>query len=132
MFKFNETDPAYVLLRYYDLGLNNNTSGPDKCNSVATIVADKINLIGTNSKGHYSVTDRKDLITDEEMQKIIETAHQLPYGDKLIEFLDIFRKAFLNHTHSHYLLPPIPDPSTIPQLEGYNLDTMLSDTVRIN
>lgn len=131
-FKFNNTDPAYILLRYYDLGLNNSTKKEDKCNSVANIVADKINLIGTNSKHHYRVTDTDKLITDEEMKKIIETAHQLPYGDKLVEFLDIFRKAFLNHTHSHYLLPPIQDPSTIPQLEGFELKTMLSDTVRIN
>lgn len=131
-FKFNVTDPAYILLRYYDLSLGRSGIRSNKCNSVATVVADKINLIGTNSKDHYSVTDRNDLITDDEMKKIIETAHQLPYGDKLIEFLDIFRKAFLNHTHSHYLLAPIPDPETIPQLEGYNLKTMLSDTVRIN
>ena len=131
-FKFNVTDPAYVLLRYYDMNLDTSYEKRNKCNSVATIVADKINLIGTNSKDHYQVTDRTDLITDEEMKKIIETAHQLPYGDKLIEFLDIFRKAFLNHTHSHYLLPPIPDPETIPQLEGFNLKAMLSDTVRIN
>jgi hypothetical protein len=127
------TDPAYILLRHYDFDNNKTGESAKKCRSTATIVADKINLLGNNSKqDNYKLTDRKDLITDEEMRKIIDTAHQLPYGDKLIEFLDIFRKAFLNHTHSHYLLPPIPDPETIPQLEGYNLERMLSDTVRIN
>lgn len=128
------TDPAYILLRHYDFDNNRDSRGvSNRCCSTATIVADKINLLGNNSKqSNYKLTDRDDLITDEEMRKIVETAHQLPYGDKLIEFLDIFRKAFLNHTHSHYLLPPIPDPETIPQLEGYNLERMLSDTVRIN
>lgn len=133
-FIFNTSDPAYILLRYYDsdFGVSKSVKSVDKCKSVANVVADKINLIGTNSKDHYNVTDRKDLITDEEMQKILETAHQLPYGDKLIEFLDIFRKAFLNHTHYHYLKQPINDPSIIPQLQNYNLEEMLSDTVRIN
>ena len=131
-FKFNTTDPAYILLKYYDMGLDNSGERNKKCNSTATIVADKINLIGTNSKDNYQVTDRKDLITDDEMKKIVETAHQLPFGDKLVEFLEIFRKAFLNHSHYHYLREPINDPEIIPQLQNYDLETMLSDTVRIN
>lgn len=131
-FKFNTSDPAYVLLKYYDFSLDNSGERAKKCNSTATIVADKINLIGTNARDNYTVTDRKDLITDEEMKKIVETAHQLPFGDKLVEFLHIFRKAFLNHTHYHYLREPINDPEIIPQLQNYDLDTILSDTVRIN
>ena len=131
-FKFNITDPAYILLRYYETDLNNSENGTKKCNSVANIVADKINLLGTNSKDYYQLTDRKDLITDEEMNKIIETAHQLPYGDKLVEILDIFRKAFQNHIHNHYLVPPNPGTIAMSQLSGYNLKSILSDTVRIN
>ena len=130
-FKFNITDPAYILLRYYDLGLDNSGVRQNKCNSVANIVADKINLLGTNSKDNYQLTDREDLITDDEMKKIIEKAHQLPYGDKLVEILDMFRKAFLNHMHNHYLVPPNPGTESMAELTGYDFKKMLSDTVRI-
>lgn len=131
-FKFNTKDPAYILLRYYDTDISNGENSVKKCNSVANIVADKINLLGTNSKDYYELTDRKDLITDEEMKKILDTAHQLPYGDKLVQILDIFRKAFLGHIHNHYLLPPNPGTQSMNQLINYNLKSILSDTVRIN
>lgn len=130
-FKFNTLDPAYMLLRYHGGDSHLNLGGTMRCNSSATIVADKINLIGNDSKDAFRVRDRKDLITDEEMKNIIEKAHKLPYGDVLIEFLGYFRTAFMSHTHPYPMMPPVAD-ANCTKIAQYNLQEMLSDTVRIS
>jgi hypothetical protein len=125
---FNRTDPAYLHLKHTDSKRGN---PEDEYRSTATLVADKINLIGTNSKEPFTVTNKDNLITDEEMQKIIDKAHQLPYGDILIEFLDMFRKAFATHVHPYPGMEPCPTDDLL-QATTYDLKKILSDTVRIN
>ena len=65
------------------------------------------------------------------MNEIISKAHPLPFGDRLIEFLDIFRKAFNAHTHAYSGLPPVQDINYI-NVNQYNLDDILSRNIRIN
>ena len=115
---FNRTDPAYIHLKHTDEKRGNN----DQYRSTATIV--------NNAKEQFK-TNNKNMIADDEMQKIIEKAHQLPYGDILIEFLQMFRETFMNHVHPYPGLPPCPDDSVI-KLNMYDLKKMLSDSVRIN
>lgn len=126
---FNLKNPSYHKLKYHYHPLNGNT------HSTSTIVADKINLLSNNSKNYFETTDRKDLITDEELNKVIESAYKLPYGEKLIEFLKTFVDAFINHTHNYSMLPPNPyHTSDLLAKKSIMLDNeeMLSDTVRIN
>lgn len=125
---FNRTDPAYLHLKHTDSKRGNED---DPYRSTATLVADKINLIGNNSKDVFKTTDKENLITDDEMQKIIDKAHQLPYGDILVEFLELFRRTFLNHVHPYPGLPPCQTEDYI-QTSTYDLDKILSDSVRIN
>lgn len=122
---FNKTNPTYIKLKYHESPLSNNTK------SSATIVSEEINLISTASKQAFNLNTKDDLITDDEMRKIIEEAHALPYGDVLVEFLNIFKKAFNSHTHAYLGLPPVQD-STYLSLNSFNMDTMLSEHVRIN
>ena len=122
---FNKTNPTYIKLKHHVNRLNDNTK------SSATIVSEKINLIGTNSRQYFNVQDNNELITDDVMNKIIEEAHVLPYGDTLVEFLKIFIKAFSNHTHAYSGLPPVPNLDYI-SLQNYNLNDILSESVRIN
>ncbi len=124
-FTFNEKDPAYIKLKYYE----NNDEGDFK--STATIVADKINLLSHQAKDHYKITDRKDLIDDETMAQIVEKAHQLPYGDVLVEFLTLFRDAFVNHTHPFPTKKPC-NTVEMQNLSAYNMDKILSNNIRIN
>lgn len=139
--EYNSLDPSFIQLRYYyDNILSNNKSsiswkgsstnfgGTDKCNSTATIVADKINLIGNDGNPAFPKPDNKELISEEVMKKILEEAHELPYGDILVEFLKLFRDAFLNHTHPFSMIKPCEETA----LSNFNLDSILSDTVRIN
>lgn len=126
---FNTKNPSYAKFKYHKNTLNNNTK------STASLVADKICLLSNNSPNYYELTDRKDLITDDELNKVIESAYKLPYGEKLVEFLKVFADAFIKHTHDFPMLPPnsfFTAPLISEKAEMLDREQMLSDTVRIN
>ena len=126
---FNSVSPAYIKLKYYENGLD----GVDKCNSTATIVADKINLISNKSKDHnFATNDPDEFINDPNMADLITTAHRLPYGDILIKFLEYFRMAFMTHTHPMSMMPPCAAPGPYDWTKNFDLNSALSDSVRIN
>lgn len=126
---FNTKDPGYIKVKYHLNPLDDNSR------STTTIVSDKIFLLSNTSPNYFNTTDRKDLISDEELNKILNEAYKLPYGELLVEFLNTFVKAFVEHTHDFSMLPPNPA-FTGPLISKKNtfLDQkqMLSDTVRIN
>lgn len=126
---FNRNSPAYMHLRHRDEVMKPNVED-NEYQSTATIVADKINLIGNDTTEIARVTSQDHLIDDGTMNSIIEKAHQLPYGDILIEFLELFIKAFRDHTHAFPMDPPVPTTDYL-SLVGYELKKILSKTVRI-
>lgn len=126
---FNIKNPSYAKFKYH------NASLADGSKSTATIVSDKIALLSNKSPNYFNTTDRKDLITDDELNRVIESAYKLPYGEKLVEFLNAFVDAFVKHTHPFQMLPPNPAYSAaLMEKKAQLLDKgeMLSDTVRIN
>ena len=129
---FNKRSPSFIKLKYYPNELLNGVK------STATIVADKINLISPQGLPFFNVTDTNEGISDEEMKKIIEKAHKLPYGDELIEFLCYFLKMFKSHTHKYHNMPPCPDSNSkifdsLYDGTQQNLEkSLLSDNVKIN
>ena len=78
------------------------------------------------------VTDSNELITKEEYDNIIQKAHQLPFGDVLIDFLKILVKAFSNHVHAYPGLPPDLTQIEVKKLLEYEMDKILSKNIRIN
>lgn len=140
--EFNENDPAYIKLKYHTSGLLTKEDSPidgekKQVNSTATIVADKINLFSNSSdEKNFNLTNRKDLIEDDELKKAINEAYKLPYGEKLVEILSAFIDAFVKHTHPYPMMPPCVA-NGIPELELKKTELLdnkklLSDTVRIN
>jgi hypothetical protein len=137
--KNNTKTPAFISLKYYP----KNDYEKDGFMSTATIVADKINLIGTHTTDpatkEIPVTENKDmsaedkdnLISDSAMKELLNKAHQIPYGDKLIEFLDILRVAFAKHVHPFPTMAPCND-ENMKAVATYDLEGTLSDNVRIN
>ena len=126
---FNEKDPAYIKVKYHLNPLE------DGSKSTTSIISDKILLLSNNSKNYFNTTDRKDLLTDDEINKILNKAYKLPYGEILIDFLNIFIKAFVEHTHNFHMLPPNPfytQELISKKTELLDQKQMLSDTVRIN
>lgn len=136
---FNNLNSAYLKLKYSEFPTvvsNFDASSGKKVTakswqSSATLVADEINLLSTNSDTHFKLTDEKDLVSDDEMKNIILNAHALPYGDILVEFLKRFLWEFKNHTHTF--------PGKLTALNKghediyeYDFDKMLSKNIRIN
>lgn len=132
--EFNRLNPSYLKLKYNPeptIVINKNTGFEHKYNSTATLVADQINLIANNADTYFNTTDNEGMISDEEMKKIMESAHVLPYGDVLVEFLKQFLWEFQNHTHTY--------PGKLTTLYtghetffNYDLNKILSKNVRIN
>ena len=125
---YNNIDPTYLKLKYK----KNLTSGKGKeANSIATLVADKINLVSNKDINGFNLTDTENLISDSEYQRLMDNLHQLPYGDKLVEFLTLLRNAVLTHVHPYPLMPPC-NAGSIPTITAYNLEDILSNNVRIS
>lgn len=122
---FNKTNPTYIKLKQHDNAIGGMTS------SSATIVSEQINLISTASKQIFDLNTKDELITDEEMRKIINSAHVLPFGDVLVDFLNVFKKAFNTHVHAYTGLPPVQDANYV-NLNTFNMNDILSENVRIN
>ena len=137
--KNNTETPAFISLKYYP----KNDYERDGYKSTATIVADKINLIGTHTSdpvtteipvtdgSNVSGEEKDNLISDEAMNELVNKAHRLPYGDQLIEFLELFRTALAKHVHPFPTMTPCED-ENMRTVADYNLEGMLSDNVRIN
>jgi len=126
---FNEKNPGYTKIKYH---LNPLSDG--SC-STTSIVSDKILLLSYNSIKNFKLTDKDNLIPEKEYNEIIEKAYKLPYGEILIDFLNIFVKAFVSHTHPFSMLPPdstFTTPILSKKDELLDKQGMLSDTVRIN
>lgn len=122
---FNGTTPSFLKLKYHDVPINTDSI------SSATLVADEINLISNKGNPKYTDWDSKEMVSDEQMNKIIETAHALPYGDVLIEFLKEFMEMFKTHAHSWANKETIL-PLGSERFWNWDLNSILSKHVRIN
>lgn len=126
---FNEKNPAYAKFKYHNTPVN-------ECGSTAAIVADKIMLLSHNSpEFDFELTNREDLISDNSLREIIDEAYKLPYGQKLVKFLNVFVDAFIKHTHNFPMLPPNPAHTAVllsEKKEMLDKEKMLSDSIRIN
>ena len=133
-FAFNSVHPAFIKMKHVrDYDERNLFYDGPRYESVINVVADKINLIGTDARDKFNANDPDELINDEEVSRFITEAHQLPFGDKLIEFLRIFITAFQSHTHPWVGRGQTPCKDiTYNALANYNLESMLSTTIRIN
>lgn len=130
---FNNVDPAYIQLKY---GVNI-ASGVDKngvpvdANSVVNIAADRINIISTKDLSLNSeVTNPENLISD--LAQTMNDLHQVPLGDRLVDFLNKFVTAFLNHVHNHNLKEPSDGTLGYQDLKNYQINEILSEYVRIS
>jgi hypothetical protein len=72
-----------------------------KKGTITNIVSNKINLL-THIDGspRFNLTNQDNLISDEEQDLINQTAHQLPFGDVLLEYLILLKDALFLHVHN--------------------------------
>lgn len=105
-FEFNTTTQGYIQIKN-DAPLAPKTEVEQEVGSVANIVANKINLL-THKDGYprFNITGQDNLISEDELLKILETAHPLPFGDLLVQYLKLLKNAFINHVHNNNGRPP--------------------------
>lgn len=131
---FNGLDPAYIQLKYNNSGVVWGGNNETRSNSVINMVAGKINLVSTNDTAYSDAiiddNNQRTLIVEKKMGELMESLHEVPWGDKLIEYLDLFRTQFALHTHPFPMLPPSENFSE--DLLSKNLKDLLSKDVRIS
>jgi hypothetical protein len=104
--KFNFDTQAYIQIKNnVNLPKLSYTEIGDRVGSVTNIVANKINLITHGGSPDYNTTNQIDLISFQEMDIILATAHQLPFGDVLLQYLKLLKEAFFGHVHRGNGLP---------------------------
>lgn len=154
---FNRTDSAFIKLNYNEKKPTNNRStayivadnicllGNKSGGRAKTFKTDNnsvyTHLQTVNKNGSKDIKSKsypasaRELVTDKELDKILDEneniAFRLPYGDILIEFLKQFRDAFINHVHPFPTMIPC-NTDEIKHVKDFDLDSILSDSVRIN
>lgn len=129
---FNNIDPAYIKLSHTSPIQYNSIYGDKReFSSAINLVADKINILSHQSNDYYKLTDKNDLITEAELQNIVNNAHEMVYGDKLVDFLRLIVTAILTHTHPYSGLPVCQD-KTIIDIAKFDFKTILSDSIRLS
>ena len=128
---FNGTDPAYIQLKYKQ-GLA--TEEKNRANSIINIVANRINIMSNKDEDvAHNLKDKDSLVTESKMDEVMDKLHPVPMGDKLVRLLKIMQGAIMHHVHPWAGMEQCGDWSGfIKELEGYDIDSILSEYVRIS
>lgn len=124
-------DQSYIQLKF-DKKNRNNKDKVKAYASAVNIVADRINLLSHDSADYFDLNDPENLITDDTMNKVLKDAHPVVYGDVLIEYLKKLISVFMNHTHPFPMDPPCIDEAQMAQINPSQLDSMVSQSIRVN
>ena len=106
-FKFNSDTQGYIQIKNDVITTPKSDTQDELKGTVTNIVSSKINLI-THLDGspRFNTTNQDNLISDEELANILATAHQLPFGDVLLQYLILLKEAFFGHVHNGAGNPP--------------------------
>lgn len=106
-FKFNAKTQGYIQIKN-DAVIQPKTDEQEEVKGTITnIISNKINLL-THKDGNprFNLTNQDNLISDEELARILNEAHQLPFGDILLEYLRLLKDALFAHVHNGNGNPP--------------------------
>lgn len=99
-FTFNTKTLGYIQMKN-DVVITKDTNDNSIKGTVTNIVASKINLL-THADGNpnFILTNPDNLISDEELSKILTDAHPVPFGDVQLQYLILMKNAILSHVHN--------------------------------
>ena len=128
---FNGQDPAYIQLKH-KVGLASKKD--HAANSMVNVVANRVNIMSNKDDSiSHNLGDKDTLVKEEKIDDIMDNLHQVPKGDKLVELLNIMKGCILHHVHPWAGMEQCGDWSGyINKLNGYDIDSILSDYVRIS
>ena len=100
-FTFNAKTQGYIQIKNDAIVKPKSDTEEAEKGTVTNIVSSKINLI-THKDGspRFNVTNQDNLIPDDELARILEEAHQMVFGDILLEYLKLLKDALLYHVHN--------------------------------
>lgn len=129
---FNGHDPAYIQLKFKEDGVVYGAE-PNKtaATSIINMVAGKINMVSTNDLAYTERAGWDRMLDNGDFADLMDQLHQLPWGDKLVQYLELQRKMFCEHTHPYSMKPPCKD-NTEPLLAVDLEEELLSKDVRIS
>jgi hypothetical protein len=112
--KINDVNPSYIQLL-----INNKVSHTN-------IVSEKINLIsGDLSNG----LDK--LITENNIDDIMNKLHPSVYGDVLLEFMEYIIDYVKNHVHPYHGMPPDKEAGSYKKITNFDLNTVITNNIKI-
>lgn len=126
----NTKNPTYIQLNHNVSLYNSNITF-----SAINIVSDKINLLThENGDPYFNLSDKDKMISDEDMLKILQTAHPLAFGDVLLNYLLLMREVLLNHVHPYPGLTAVNmnGDDSIKKLLDFDITKILSKNIKIN
>lgn len=128
---FNEIDPAYIQVKRKN---SIATKSGHEANSIVNVVADRVNIMSNRDDAvSHDLHDKETLVAEERMDEIMDSLHQVPMGDKLVELLELMRGAIMNHVHPWPGMPQCGDWNEyVNKLSSYDINSILSDYVRIS
>jgi hypothetical protein len=140
-FKFNAKTQAFIQIKNDVIIKPATQNEAVKYGSVINHVANKINLITlADGSPNFNVLNQDNLISDDELANILKNAHQVPFGDVLLEYLILLKNMVLNHVHNGSGKPPTDlttsgNKQSVAEFKAKADDlekSMLSKNIRIN
>lgn len=124
--KFNKLNPTYIQLKQ---------SKDDEAGGVINVVGSKINILShKGGSPRFDLGDQNNMISNEQLAKILDEAHPLVFGDLLIEYLNLFKEAFINHVHSYNGLRPedLKGMNARQKFLEFDVSKIISKNIKIN
>jgi hypothetical protein len=99
--KFNASTQGYIQIKNDVVTTQKTQQQQEQRGSVINVVANKINLL-THRDGspRFDLTNQDNLISDDSLNTILAEAHQVPFGDVLLEYLRLMKDAIFSHVHN--------------------------------
>ncbi len=106
-FIYNTKTQGYIQIKNDVVVVPKSDRQSEEKGTVTNIVSSKINLLThKNGNPRFNLTNPDNLISDDELSIILEEAHQMVFGDLLLEYLRLLKDAFFAHVHNGSGAPP--------------------------
>lgn len=123
--KFNIKNPTYIQLK----------QAKSDAGGVVNLVGSKINILSHDGGSpRFNLSDQDNMISNDELARILEKAHPLVFGDLLIEYLNLFKEAFTNHVHPYDGMKPedLKGGNAKKKFLEFDLNKIISKNIKIN
>jgi hypothetical protein len=131
--QYNDKDPGYIQIRYLTEEDPSVTNKTNTLGSNINIVGNYVNILSHrgNTSSKFVLTDRENMISNQDQSYINLNTHPVPFGDILVNFLKLVKNFVATHSHPYHAMPPDPDES-VTKLLNFDLNSILNNNVRTN